>query len=369
MQTIINGDGCYRNLGGVLKGLKRHRPLLVSDAAFELLDAKEHINELDIPIVRFSEFTANPRYEDVFKGVERFRHEGCDSVIAIGGGSAIDVGKCIKLFCKMNQENNYLEQKFIDTKIPLIAIPTTAGTGSESTKFAVIYFEGAKQSITHESIIPDFALLDASLLRTLPVYQKKCTLLDALCQGIESWWSVNSTAESIDFSKRAVKKIICNYKPYVFDNDPAAAEEILLAANLSGRAINIAQTTAPHAMSYKLTSLYSIPHGHAVAICLPAVWEYISRHIEDCKDIRGEDHLMGILKDIAGAFGCDSTDSAIERFRKILEEFKLNRPHATEEELKILTSSVNSTRLKNNPVELKEKVLLSLYKNITGGKS
>lgn len=364
MQTVISGKGCYKSLGEILERLRCHRPMLVCDAAARLLGMNDYLHTLNIPIVRFSEFTANPLYEDVWKGVERFRKEGCDGIIAVGGGSAIDVAKCIKLFCKMNEEENYLAQAFTDTKIPLIAIPTTAGTGSESTKFAVVYFQGEKQSIAHESIVPNYALLDASLLETLPIHQKKFTLLDALCQCIESWWSVNSTKESIDYSKCGIRKIIDNYKPYIFHGSSLAAEEIMLAANLSGRAINITQTTAPHAMSYKLTSLCSLPHGGAVAICLPAVWDYMMNNTENCRDIRGVDYLRGTFKDIAEALGCDTPASAIEKLRRILEEFEISPPMVTEKELKILAGSVNPTRLKNNPIGLDEKALLSLYENI-----
>ena len=80
--------------------------------------------------------------------------------------------------------------------IPFLAMPTTAGTGSEATRYAVIYYDGKKQSVTHDSVVPDVAILEPKVLKTLPLYQKKCTMMDALCQGIESWWSMNSTDES-----------------------------------------------------------------------------------------------------------------------------------------------------------------------------
>ncbi len=129
-------------------------------------------------------YTPNPLYEQVCGGVNLFNKEQCELIVAIGGGSTIDVAKCIKLYCKMDSRINYLKQETFDSGITLIAVPTTAGTGSESTRHAVIYYEGVKQSISHTSIIPDYAVLEPSVLKTLPVYQKKCTMLDALCQAM-----------------------------------------------------------------------------------------------------------------------------------------------------------------------------------------
>ena len=110
----------------------------------------------------------------------------------------MDVAKCIKLAVLSKEGNDAIIPPLVNTqveidgtKIPFIAIPTTAGTGSESTHNAVMYYQGAKQTVTNDGILPDYALLEPSVLKSLPLYQKKCTMMDALCQGIESWWSVN----------------------------------------------------------------------------------------------------------------------------------------------------------------------------------
>ena len=265
----------------------------------------------------------------------------------------------------MDKDVNYLQQEYTDSGIPLIAIPTTAGTGSESTRYAVIYYEGKKQSIAHESIIPDFAVLDAELLRTLPLYQKKCTMLDALCQGIESWWSVNSTAESKEYSRAAVEGIMHNMEPYLGDpEDMEAAERIMTASNYAGRAINITQTTAPHAMSYKLTSLYRLPHGHAVAICMPKVWKYMTKHMETTADPRGEEYLKAIFCDIAECMGHTSSDECIAWFENLLVRLDIKAPRGTMDEVTILAGSVNPVRLKNNPVKIIEEDFMSLYRSI-----
>ena len=365
-QVIITENNAHRQIGNILRQIGCSKFLLVRDASFSYLCVKEYFSSLDIPYEVFDEFTPNPRYEDVCKGVQRYRTAGCDAIVAVGGGSTLDVAKCIKLYVPMDPEKNYLQQEYADSGIPLIAMPTTAGTGSESTRFAVIYFEGEKQSVHHDSIVPNYAVLEPAVLKTLPLYQKKCTMLDALCQAIESWWSVNSTEESKGYAGEAIAGILRHWRGYIFDNTDEAARQILLAANYAGRAINITQTTAPHAMSYKLTSLYGLPHGHAVALSLPEVWDYMIAHPADCIDSRGSDYLMAVFAEIAAALGASTPTDAVARFRSLLAELEMTHPCAEnrEAELALLARSVNTQRLKNNPVALTERVLYGMYDRI-----
>jgi len=350
-QKIVHG------IDEIVDQIKNQKFLLVRDRAYNYLEIKALFDS--IPHVEFSEFTPNPLYEQVCEGVKIFNDNECNMIVAVGGGSTIDVAKCIKLYCKMDLSINYLEQEKQDTGIPLIAIPTTAGTGSESTRHAVIYYEGKKQSISHPSIVPDIAVLEPSSLKTLPVYQKKCTMLDALCQGIESWWSVNSNYESIGYSKKAVQMIIDNWKAYISDNTDEAAAMIMEAANYAGRAINITATTAAHAMSYKITSMYNLPHGHAVAVCMPEVWDYMIDHTDDCIDSRGAEYLRNTLSDISEMFSLDS-------FKQLMADLEMEYPTSENKEadVNLLTESVNPVRLKNNPVALESRVLHEMYERI-----
>lgn len=341
----------------VLCRLKKEKFLLVHSESYDRLAIKTVFDGL--PHIEFTDFTPNPLYEQVCDGIKVFNENHCTMLVAVGGGSTIDVAKCIKLFCRMGGSVNYLEQEKKDTGIPLIAVPTTAGTGSESTGHAVIYYEGKKQSVSHPSIIPDIAVLDPSTLKKLPLYQKKCTMLDALCQGIESWWSVNSTEESIGYSQKAVSMIARNWRDYIVGNTDEAAARIMEAANYAGKAINITATTAPHAMSYKLTGLYRFPHGHAVAVCMSEVWGYMLEHSEDCADSRGTDYFRRTLSDISELM-------SLERFRELLSELEMEYPHSENKEadIALLTESVNPVRLKNNPVALSSDVLRGMYERI-----
>lgn len=367
MEPIVAAEGnCFEKLSDVLKQFQIKRPLLVCDSSYVHLHIGEQLQKSGISFVWFGDFSSNPAYEDVCCGVSLFRDERCDAVLAIGGGSCIDTAKCIKLFCKMDPAKNYLKQEYTDSGVPLIALPTTAGTGSEVTRYAVIYYANEKQSVTHESIVPDCAILCPQFLETLPLYQKKSTLLDALCQGIESWWSIYSTEESRKYAESAIKSIVQHEEDYLSRWNQEAATQIMLAANNAGKAINITQTTAPHAMSYKLTSLYGLAHGHAVALCLPEVWEYMTQNINQCVDIRGAAYLNQVFSDIAQALGCQSVPDAIEQFRKRIEKWDMQYPIAGDRNkaLDRLSGSVNPIRLKNNPVLLDRNALSGLYERI-----
>ena len=321
MQQVFAGFSAFEIL-------KDKNPLLVCDNAFDLFGI-----ELSSPFVRFSGFTSNPIYEDVKAGIKALRKNKCDFIVAIGGGSSIDTAKGIKYY-------NHVD-------LPIMAVPTTSGTGSEATHFAVVYKSGEKHSIADERLLPDYVILQPDVLKTLPVYQKKCTMLDALCQAIESWWSRKATAESIEYSQKSIKLILDNIDSYL-RNEDEGNKNMLTASNLAGKAINITTTTAPHAMSYKLTSLYGLPHGHAVAICLPKVWRYMKN-----------------FDDIARALGQENHEGAVSYFEKLLQELEILPPkNVSAADLEVLTSAVNLQRFNSNPVRLDKDTIRELYKEI-----
>ena len=368
MQEIVQGIG---HLPEIMARTGKRKILLVTDASFPFLSIKEEVEALAVEKVSFSDFTSNPLYEDICKGIRLFQNEKCEALLAVGGGSAIDVAKCIKMAVLglenttgkslfESQQVNESTGRHLDLySLPLIAIPTTAGTGSESTHNAVMYYEGAKQTMTNDAILPDYALLEPAVLKTLPLYQKKCTMLDALCQGIESWWSVNSTDESKSYARQAVERIVEYWRSYIVDNDAEAAAQIMWAANYAGRAINISATTAAHAMSYKITSLYGLPHGHAVAVCLPEIWDYMLSYPKRCIDPRGEAYMLDVFQSISQLI-------SIQGFRKLMDELSMQQPvsRQREEELTLLSRSVNPVRMKNNPVAIDEQQARKLYETI-----
>lgn len=363
-QTVLTAANNYEQLELCLteKGI-RHL-FLVCDRAFPFLRINNWFGGLTertgIQVTVFSGYTPNPKYEEVRAAVLAFREAGCDGIMAVGGGSSMDVAKCVKLFAEMNPDMHFLKQFILANNIPLLAMPTTAGSGSEATRFAVIYDGGVKQSITNDSCIPDTVLLDASALQTVPPYQRKATMMDALCHAMESFWSVNSTAESKHHATAAIRLMLNNLEGCLANTDAGNAG-MLQAANSAGKAINITQTTAGHAMSYKLTSLYGLAHGHAVAVCVRALFPWMLANTDKCVDPRGEAYLTDTFAALARAMDCDSAKQAAEMFAALTDRLELTAPVIPEEDLPELVASVNPERLKNNPVALDDESIRALY--------
>lgn len=356
-----------RKIVEYIEGLNIKKILLVSGNFVCKMDIYKNIRdlltELNIETILFSDFLPNPDYASVVKGVDVFCKNDCDAIMAVGGGSAMDVAKCIKLFAHMNRDTDFLNQECRDNSIPLMAVPTTAGSGSEATRFAVIYREGKKISITDEKCIPCLVMINSDILSFLPPYQKKATALDALCHGIESYWSVNSTDESKRYAAEAIRLILVNFNKYLSGSDEAN-DEMMHAAYMAGRAINITQTTAGHAMAYKLTGIYGFAHGHAAALCVDKLWTYMVEHINEaelCADERGQGYLQGTLTELAHIMGGNKATDGAEAFHRLFEGLKLQKCEYSDEKLDILTDSVNQERLKNHPVRLCEAIIRQLY--------
>ena len=370
-QQILYAENGYGVLDGWFEEQQVKTVMLVIDEAFRFLNIRHYFEDLEkgqrIRVIRFSDFQPNPLYESVEEGVRIFHEEGCDGIIAVGGGSAMDVAKCIKLYSNMDPAENYLKQTIVPNQIPFLAVPTTAGTGSEATRYAVIYYEGAKQSVTDNSIIPETVLMDASCLKTLPLYQKKATMLDALMHATESYWSVNSTKESQEYSKEAIRQILA-WKDGYLANQDEANQAMLKAAHTAGKAINITQTTAGHAMCYKLKSLYGIAHGHAAALCGTKLWPYMVGHTEKCADPRGEAYLQETFRELSALYGGTKAEEGPEIFGRLVQSLELSVPEASEADFEVLKTSVNPVRLKNNPVALDLIAIDAIYHEILNRK-
>ncbi len=370
-QRIISPDDDYRAVDEWIResGIKRLMLVCGSSIGYQK-ELNGYLEELEdrtgTAVIRFSDFRPNPDYEDVLKGVSRFREKECDGMMAVGGGSAMDTAKCIKLFTTMEgsgENGAFLGTDGEGNDIPFLAVPTTAGSGSEATRFAVIYHKGKKQSITHECILPGTVLFDPSGLVSLPLYQKKSTMADALSHAMEAFWSVNSTEESREYSKQAIRLILENTESYLAGGSEGH-EKMLLAANIAGRAINIARTTAGHAMCYKITGLFSIPHGHAAILCNRILYPWMIQNTDKCIDPRGEAYIRNTFDELGKVLGGDDAQSGADMLSKTVEKLGLSVPAASVEQLKELKISVNPERLKNNPIQLDAEDIEGLYRKI-----
>lgn len=304
-----------------LENLNQFNPLLVFNGAYEL--------EVPFDFVQFYNFTSHPEHSQIEEGAKLYRDSNCDIIVAIGGGSTIDVGKAIKTIVGFDTQ--------------LIAVPTTAGSGSEATNFTAVYQDGIKQSFRAPELLPDIVVLQPTFLKSLPLYQKRVTMLDALCQAIESHWAKASTTQSKRYSQSAIENIMKHRNRYL-KNSESAFGDMLMASHHSGKAIQLTNTTAAHALSEGLTTLYGLAHGHSVALCLIALW-----------------NQMGGFDDIANLMGCQNHTDAIRVIQNILNEGELYAPMISEEDINKLLTMVNVDLLDNHPVKLTQMDIRDIY--------
>ena len=374
-QKIITARDNYIELDRWIKENGCKKMLLVCDDSLRYMDGfRQHLEAIGrtgVEMVAFRDFQPNPLYESVTAGTALFRSRQCDGIMAVGGGSAMDVAKCIKLYACLpgdGEEGAWLKADVLPNRIPFIAMPTTAGTGSEATRYAVVYYKDAKQSVTSESFIPATVLMDPNALKTLPLYQKKATMMDAFCHAIESFWSVNSTEESKGYSREAIQGVLAHMEGYLANTEEGNAG-MLRAAHTAGKAINITQTTAGHAMCYKITSLFGCAHGHAAILCDRVLFPWMIDHTDQCIDPRGEAYLKKTLEEIGAAMGCQSAEAAAEKLNRLFDSLALEVPTAGEMQFAVLRHSVNPDRLKNHPLALDMAAIDALYHKILKGET
>ncbi len=359
-QLIYEDDFSKNKIFEFLDKNKLTNPLIVcgkNTGKLELsLNLKTHMPNSIV----FSDYSSNPKYEEVINGASVFKENSCDCLIAIGGGSAIDVSKSIKAYLSAPSSEDFLSGNIEFSPLKIIAIPTTAGTGSESTKFAVLYVNDEKMSIEHDSLLPDMACLVPELIENLPDYHKKSSMMDALAQCIESIWAKGAKEASKEYATKGLKYIVDNMESYI-TGDLSKNNIILKAANLSGKAINISKTTAAHAMSYKLSSMFGISHGHAVALCLPYVMKLMGEKVESEEDTVKKS-LQENVNIICEVFGEKSMYGVADRIIDCTKRLGLYAPEVENiEQVHLLSKSVNTQRLKNNPIDISASEIEQLY--------
>jgi alcohol dehydrogenase class IV len=376
MQNEYMGEKSVSFLKGILKENSAKRIFLVTGKQSyynPVIQAKLQGIFNGFEIVHYSGMQSIPTAEDIRNGVSLFFDSSPDIVVAIGGGSIIDIAKTVNACAAQN--GTKLEQIIKNNSIQnkgksLIAVPTTAGSGSEATHFAVVYINGIKYSLRHPSIRPDYVIIDPELTYTLPSRTTAITGIDALAQAIESYWCVNSTPESQDYARQAISLIMQNLHIAVHSPTPDSRKKMMRAANLAGKAINITQTTAPHAISYPITSRFNIPHGHAVGLTLPLILEYNSKAtVADILDNRGTDYVIRTINEIVSLLNARDAEDAKQILTRLMEscglQTKLSQIGIEKSGIMLIVDEgFNPDRIKNNPRlitrDALEQILLSI---------
>jgi alcohol dehydrogenase len=270
----------YDEIVDILKKHQVSKVFLVSDpniSKFGLTKScKEALKAAKIDFVEYTNVASNPTFENVYKGKELYLNNNCDGLIAIGGGSVMDCCKTIGVLIKNKGNIEKFKGLFkVRHRMPLmIASPTTAGTGSETTIAAVIRNEktGAKFPIESMKLVPKYAFLDKEMLLNLPPLIFATTGMDALTHAIEAYLNIDSTSKTRKYSLEACKLIKDNLVQGFNDkNDLTAKGEMLKASFLAGKAFTRSMVGNVHAIAHALGGKYNLPHGYLNAIILPRI--------------------------------------------------------------------------------------------------
>ncbi len=313
--------------------------------------------EKQVCVKQWSDFSPNPNFGSLLEGVRAGRAFCPDLVLGIGGGSVIDMSKLIAglLGTGLNDLDAALAQNLDERETELAIVPTTAGSGAEATNFSVLYRNGQKLSITGKALLADLVVLDPVLVRSGTRHQLAASGLDALCQSIESIWAKGKTPESQSYAVDGLRLISKNLVSFV-NGDPLRASDMQWGAYQAGKAINISKTTAPHALSYYLTTKHTVPHGIGVAATIGHFidyhWKILDGTVRDDLAQLAED--MAVVYEILGL----SPDSASGRnyFERLFLDLGLASPEdfwpQERGDRDEWLDSANSARMRNHPLEL-----------------
>jgi alcohol dehydrogenase len=374
-QYIILERGCIDKIAKIISQFGINHPLLVTGRrSYEVSGAKARIEKILEPkkIERFEVTTALPEIKEVERGIKFLKHGNFDAIIAIGGGNVLDTAKLIRFFSSKGKSVLHaakLNQTMDKPKVPLLALPTTAGSGAEVTHFAVLYLGHKKYSIANQGILPEFALIDPDLSTSNSPHQTAISGMDALAQGIESYWSSNSTGQSRKYAEQAIVLALEALIPAVCENDINAVEKLSRSALLAGMAINISTTTAPHAVSYILTAKYRIPHGHAVALTLGEFIKHVGRTTErDVNHRLGEKFVLKILENICIFLGASNPTTASNNLKRIMKtiglDTRLSKFGIRSPDIPHIADNVNLKRLANHPRKVTKEALQAILQDI-----
>jgi len=267
--------------------------LLVTTAGFTKRGITAQLSEWLHPLqlLIIDQVTANPDIDSIDDWLNQYAGQPIAAVIGLGGGSAMDAAKAVALMLSLAETTRApLDQLFRAKKIsqptcrlPLLLIPTTAGTGSEVTPFATIWDDKQKQkfSLSSPAVYPDVALLDACLTLSLPAIETLYSGLDALSHSLESLWNKHRTPISEAYALQAINLLASYFSTALTSpSDLTARQAMQTASLLAGLAISTTRTAIAHAISYPLTSHYAVPHGLACSFTLPALLEMVQASAE-----------------------------------------------------------------------------------------
>ena len=371
------GAGASSEVGPILKSLGLNNPLIVTDKVMVLLGYIESLQkslvESEINADVFDDTVPEPTVASIQAGVKHVRNGNYDCVIALGGGSPIDSAKAIAILGKYGGEmRDYKFPRIVDEPgLPVIAIPTTAGTGSEVTRVTIISDEITDEKMMCLGIgfMPTVALVDYELSISVPARTTADTGIDAMTHAIEAYVSKKASAYTDTQAIAAMKLIGPNLrKVYHNGGDRDAREQMMLGSTLAGAAFSNASVALVHGMSRPIGAAYHVPHGLSNAMLLPAVTEFsipaAAERYADCA------RAIGVANEI------DNTEVANNKLMAELyalnqelqvpspEEFGIEREHFFNNMQTMAEQALASGSPANNPRAPNAEEIIELYKKL-----
>jgi alcohol dehydrogenase len=373
-KSIVNGLNSTDNLGHYCEILSIKKALVVTDPGIVKLGLHQKIlaslQKHKIDFVLFNDVEVDPPQALVESSIAFAANNAIDGVIGLGGGSSLDTAKLIAALVNSTQTLNdaFGIDKLSKARLPLIQIPTTAGTGSEVTPISIVTTgEAMKMGIVSDLLLPDIAILDATLTTKLPPHITAATGIDAMVHAIEAYTScIKKNAYSDMLALQALKLMSKNIQTAVHQGDDLdARSNMMLGATLAGQAFANAPVAAVHALAYPLGGHYHIPHGLSNSLVLPHVLRF---------NIPAAANLYAEIADTIIPEKCESLASAEEKaeiFVEYLEDLirdlglptSLKSVDVTEKSLEMLARDAlkQERLLVNNPRPINEAEILAIY--------
>ncbi|SDK87838.1 iron-containing alcohol dehydrogenase [Alkalibacterium thalassium] len=287
---LLKGPGSVHSLPDIIRSHSCQRVLILTDSGITragvLNKLKTCLDQSDISYTIFSDIEANPSIRTIERAAVRYNSFHSDCIVAVGGGSVLDASKAASIIIGKPQKSLKSFKGLLKIRHalpPLIAVPTTAGTGSEATAAAVVSDPEKKEKFTimDPSLIPDYAVLDPVLLKSLPPQLTAETGMDALTHAVEAYIGRSNTSATRRLSEEAILLIHSNLlQSYNNGSDLTARENMLMASYKAGQAFTRAYVGNIHAISHALTAFYGAPHGRTNAMLLPVVLRYYGSAVQ-----------------------------------------------------------------------------------------
>ncbi len=372
-EVALMGAGAVNEIGTWATMLGAKKALIVSGVGKHgkalAADVRELLKEAEVDSVIFSGAEPNPTDVSVHKGAEIYREEGCNMIVAVGGGSPIDCAKGIGVIATNGGEISDYEGagKVVKPLPPLIAINTTAGTASEMTNFAVITDtrRHVKMALVDWKMTPKVAINDPELMTSMPPALTASTGMDALTHAVEAYVSTLATPTTDAAAIKAIQLIGRWLRPAVANGDDIEARDMMAHAEyLAGIAFNNASLGYVHAMAHQLGGFYNLPHGVCNAILLP--------HVEQFNLIAAPERFADIARALGentrGLSTLDAAQKAIVAIKRLSADIGIPAGvkdlGAKEEDLETLAeNAMKDICGLTNPRKATKEDIIAIYKN------